>query len=61
LRPTGDLLRFYTILARGGSWLLITGFSYVNREVRACPLQNGAHNDAIISGWRQITARVHEH
>lgn len=60
-RPTGHLLRFYAALARGGAGLLVTGFSYVNPAGRAYPLQNGAHNDAIIDGWRRITDEVHAH
>ena len=60
-RPTDDLLRFYTTLARGGAGLLITGFSYVNQAGKAYPRQNGAHSDAIIPGWLRITAQVHAH
>lgn len=60
-RPTHDLLRYYTTLARGGAGLLITGFSYVNLAGKAYPRQNGAHDDAVVAGWRRITAEVHAH
>ncbi len=57
--PTDRLIRFYKRAAAGGSGLLITGISYVNREGRAYLTENGMHEDRLIPEWRRLADEVH--
>ncbi len=58
--PTERLIRFYKRAAKGGSGLLITGISYVNREGRAYLTENGMHEDWLVPGWRRLVDEIHE-
>lgn len=58
--PTEDTRAFYERLAEGGAGLIITGLTYVNQFGQICPLQSGAHTDAMIPEWHKITDIVHE-
>ena len=58
--PTDEMRRFYERLARGGSGLVITGYSYINEAGKCYPLQSGVHTDDIIPEWQRINDSVHE-
>ena len=42
--PTKKLTNFYKRTAKGGSGLIITGISYVNKEGKAYLAENGIHD-----------------
>jgi 2,4-dienoyl-CoA reductase-like NADH-dependent reductase (Old Yellow Enzyme family) len=58
--PTAELRRLYERLADGGTGLIISGLTAVNRAGRPTPWLSGAYADEIIPGWREITDAVHE-
>ena len=58
---TGELIRFYTELAKGGAGLLITGHAYVDPRGQCSPRQIGVYADHLVPGLRRLTGAVHAH
>jgi 2,4-dienoyl-CoA reductase-like NADH-dependent reductase (Old Yellow Enzyme family) len=57
---TESYIELYEELARGGSGLLITGFTLVDPRGRAAVKMACLHSDRYIEGFRRVTDRVHE-
>jgi 2,4-dienoyl-CoA reductase-like NADH-dependent reductase (Old Yellow Enzyme family) len=57
---TGELVDFYSALARGGAGLLITGHAYVEETGQCSPRQIGIYADALVPGLARLTAAVHQ-
>jgi 2,4-dienoyl-CoA reductase-like NADH-dependent reductase (Old Yellow Enzyme family) len=57
--PTDLYTNFFTRTARGGSGLMFTGLTYVNREGQAYLAQGGIHDDRLIRPWKKLTRAVH--
>ncbi len=58
---TDGLLGFYKRLAKGGSGLIITGFTYVHVSGQAFPDQTAIDRDELIPGLRNLSDVIHEH
>lgn len=57
---TGDILRRYERLARGGIGLIVPGHMYVSTRGRAHLGQIGIHADTMVTGLRKLTRVVHK-
>jgi len=56
---TPKLIDHYRQLARGGTGLLISGYTFVRADGKQLPGKMGAHSDQMIAGLRQLTDAVH--
>jgi len=57
---TESYIKFYEDLARGGSGLIITGFTLVHPGGRAVKKMASLHSEMYVEGMRRLTERVHE-
>jgi len=58
---TGELVRLYSDLARGGAGLIITGHIYVEPRGQYEPRQLGLDRDERVAPLARLTAEVHRH
>jgi 2,4-dienoyl-CoA reductase-like NADH-dependent reductase (Old Yellow Enzyme family) len=59
---TGELLKVYEDLARGGAGTIITGHAYVtDLEQSKQPRQMGIYDDSFVDDYRRLTETVHGH
>ena len=58
---TGDLVRLYSDLARGGAGLIITGHIYVEPRGQCEPRQLGLDHDSRIAPLARVAEAVHRH
>jgi len=56
---TDRLIDYHVSIARGGCALNVTGSAYVSPEGKRILCGLGAHDDALIPGYRRLTAAVH--
>ena len=56
---TESYINLYEDLARGGSGLIITGFTLVHPGGRAIEKMASIHSERYVEGFRQLTGRVH--
>ena len=57
---TDELINFYSVLARGGAGLLITGHAYVEEIGQCSARQIGIYSDTLVAGLARLTAAVHQ-
>ena len=57
--PTENLFQLYERLAKGGVGLIITGYSYVNKNGKSDAMM-GIDTDEHISKYRELVANVHQ-
>ncbi len=57
---TGQLLKIYEELARGGTGLIITGYAFVTRDEQPNPGMMGIYDDTFTDEYRKLTDMVHE-
>ena len=58
---TDKLIKLYDGLARGGTGLIITGFSAVDGEGSVGPKTVGLYDDSFISGQKKLVDAVHDY
>jgi len=58
-RPTPELTRLYTELARGRVGLIITSHAFVSAEGKAVHQQLGVHDEAMVAPLRGLADAVH--
>jgi 2,4-dienoyl-CoA reductase-like NADH-dependent reductase (Old Yellow Enzyme family) len=59
-RPTPKLAHWYADLARGGTGLIISGYTFVSPEGKQLPGKMGIHNDDFADDHRRLTHAVHD-
>ena len=55
-----EQMRIFTELANGGVGLIVTGIAYVHSSGQISPFQNSIADDGCISGFKRLTASVHD-
>lgn len=59
-RVSENQIRLFSDLADGGVGLIISGIAYVHHTGQISPAQNTVEADDCISGFRELTAAVHD-
>lgn len=54
-------LKIYEDLAKGGTGLIVTGYSYILQEEKPNPNMLGIYSDHLIEGHKKLTSIVHKH
>ena len=57
---TGRLIDYYADLARGGTGLIISGYTYVREDGKQFPGKMGLYSDELVAQLRDLTAAVHK-
>lgn len=57
-RPSPELKDIYGELARGGTGLIITGFTYIHPSGRTSIDQSGIYSDDLIPSWKEIVRGI---
>lgn len=58
---TPELMNLYVELAQGGVGLIITGYTYIDKNDQPNPLMSAIYEDRFIPQWKKVTDRVHEY
>jgi len=59
-RPTEKLINCYRDLARGGTGLIISGYTFVRPEGKQMPGKMGIHTDDFAADMKALTKAVHD-
>ncbi len=59
-RPTDKLIEYYSTLVDGGVGLIVTGYTFVQREGKQLPGKMGLHRDDFAESMTKMTRAVHE-
>lgn len=59
-RPTEKLINWYRDLARGGTGLIISGYTFVRPEGKQMPGKMGIHTDDFATDMKALTKAVHD-
>lgn len=58
-RVTDKLVDLYGLLAKGGIGLIITGYTYVQKNGKGAPYMMGIYRDDLVPGLRRIAEEIH--
>ncbi len=59
-RPGSKLIDYYTMLAKGGIGLIITGYTFISPEGKQLPGKMGLCTDGFADVYKKMTDKVHE-
>lgn len=59
-RPTRKLTDYYADLVKGGTGLIITGYTYVRPDGKQLPGKMGMYTDAFAEDFKRLTGTVHD-